>query len=106
VQVQSDRNETQLNPTLPNKSQAVKLNELRCKIDKIDSEMSVLLQSRLDLVLEIAKLKRALGLPLKVCNREEEILERVSAQAPDEKSCRFITQIYAEILKASRSAQV
>jgi chorismate mutase len=90
---------------LPNEGE-VKLAKLRTRIDELDDEISRLLASRHEIVLEIAEVKRALSIPLKVNDREYEILQRVSSHGKDERGVRFIKSVYQQILEGSREAQV
>jgi|ERR1700733_8487479 chorismate mutase len=90
---------------LPNEGE-VKLAKLRTRIDALDDEISRLLASRHEIVLEIAEVKRALSIPLKVNDREYEILQRVSSHGKDESGVRFIKSVYEQILIGSREAQV
>ena len=90
---------------LPNESE-VKLAKLRSRIDALDDEISQLLAARHAVVMEIAAVKRALSIPLKVDDREHEILERVSSHGKDEHGVRFIRSVYDAILEGSRDAQV
>jgi chorismate mutase len=89
---------------LPNDAE-VKLAKLRTRIDELDDEISRLLASRHEIVLEIAEVKRALSIPLKVNDREFEILTRVSSHGKNESGARFIRSVYEQILAGSRDAQ-
>ena len=54
-----------------------KLHALRVKVDKVDSAMLKLLAERLSLAEEIAKVKRAEGIPVVDEGREEALLKRL-----------------------------
>ena len=89
---------------MPNDSE-VQLARLRSGIDELDDQIARLLASRHEIVLEIAQLKRALSIPLKVDEREHEILQRVASHAKSESGIDFIRSVYEQILEGSRQAQ-
>jgi len=54
------------------------LEELRNRIDELDSELVKLLNERARVVVEIGKLKSKTGGPIYAPDREKEILERIA----------------------------
>ena len=77
---------------------------IREEIDSIDSELIVLLESRLNLSLQIGNVKRNLGKKLHDDAREELILKKIDELAllyPKED----LKSIFLEIMKTSLSGQ-
>ena len=63
------------------------LKEIRYEIDKIDEELKRLFYARMDLVLKVAKYKKANNLKVLDNNREKEMLERL--EGDDELSAYY-----------------
>jgi len=57
------------------------INELRKKIDSIDAELLNLLVKRKVISKQIGEYKRQKHLPIKDCNREEKLLNKLKIQA-------------------------
>ncbi len=54
------------------------LEELRQEIDQVDQDLADVLEKRLQLVMEVAALKKAKGLPVKDKNREAKVIAKVA----------------------------
>lgn len=82
------------------------LEELRKKIDNIDTEIINLLSKRKDAVKEVAAIKKELGKAVFDKEREQQLLEKIKVKARgknlDEK---FVQSIYNIILKSSKEEQ-
>ena len=77
---------------------------IREEIDAIDSEIIALLESRLNLSLQIGKVKKNLDKNMRDDSREEEILKKIeelSLLYPKED----LKSIFVEIMKTSLNAQ-
>ena len=61
-----------------------KLENARCNIDRINSELVSLLIERMNNVDKVAEYKAAHGMPINVPEREKSILEKVSQLAGNE----------------------
>ncbi|MCR5214870.1 MAG: chorismate mutase [Eubacterium sp.] len=70
------------------------LDELRVEIDKVDGELRNLFVERMKLVSEIGQVKRAIGAPVYVPDREAAMIER-NSQLVDEE----FRDLYIEFLK-------
>ncbi|HDM78488.1 MAG TPA: type I 3-dehydroquinate dehydratase [Deltaproteobacteria bacterium] len=81
------------------------LEEYRKKIDEIDDQLLSLLESRMELVQEVAKLKKSSHLPVIDFKRERSILDRLSQKGKGILPLVTLQNIYREILGASRSYQ-
>ena len=82
----------------------MELSELRGEIDRVDAALVPLFLRRMDLSRQIAAVKAAQGLPIRVPAREAEVLDRVSAAAPEALK-PSVRALYAEILRLSRDYQ-
>lgn len=80
------------------------LEEIRKKIDTIDSELAPLIKQRMECSLEVARIKSAENLPIYHPGREKEILERVALNA-GETYAPYVESIYRNIMNVSRSLQ-
>lgn len=80
------------------------LSALREEIDRVDAALAPLFLRRMELSRQIAAVKAAQGLPIRVPEREAEVLERVSAAAPEELKAS-VRALYEEILRLSRDYQ-
>lgn len=80
------------------------INELRMKIDKIDSELVDLFQQRMDVAKDIAQYKKDNSLPVLDVVREREKLASVSELGKDEMK-DYIRVLYSLMFELSRSYQ-
>ena len=81
------------------------LDSLREKIDGIDACIAGLLQERLALAKEIAKIKKARGLEIFQKGREAEVLKNIANKVSAEEYRGYILEIYETILKTSKLSQ-
>ncbi len=81
------------------------LRELRKKIDEVDKELLALLLKRLELVDQVADVKKANNLPVFVPGREDEILDTLTANV-DGKYASFVRDLFTSILDVSKRYQV
>ena len=79
------------------------LDEIRKKIDEIDSELVPLLNKRMECSLGVAEVKRAENLPVYHPGREKEILDRVEQTSG--KYGSYVRNIYRSIMTVSRDLQ-
>lgn len=81
-----------------------KLDDYRSEIDAIDDYLARLLAKRMDVVLKVAQYKKENHLPVLHQNREDQVLERVSAAVKEEyrPSVRFL---YSTIMDESKNYQ-
>jgi len=81
------------------------LESLRRKIDGIDEEIVRLLDERVDVALEIGKLKGASGMPHYAPGRELEVYERVASLGKGQMPPEALKAIYREVMSATLSLQ-
>ncbi len=79
------------------------LSDIRREIDRIDSQLLPLFTARMECAKEVARIKKAEGLPVLNASREEEILGRVSAQAGEYGDAARI--LYSTLMDVSRALQ-
>ena len=82
----------------------MELSELRMEIDRVDAALTPLFLRRMELSRQIAETKAAQGLPILNAVREAEVLDKVSADAPEELKAS-VRALYAEIMRLSREYQ-
>jgi chorismate mutase-like protein len=83
----------------------MKIKNLRKKIDAIDTSMLQLLNLRMELALEVGRLKGEQGLSLRVPAREHEILSRMKRLNPGPLADESVRKIYQLILDESIRTQ-
>lgn len=77
----------------------------RRRIDEIDRAIVRLLNERARYALAIGRLKRAQGMPIYDLEREEEVLDRVTAESEGPLAAFSIRGIFAEVIAACRRLQ-
>ncbi|MDR2350592.1 MAG: prephenate dehydratase [Deltaproteobacteria bacterium] len=84
-----------------------KLDPLRDEIDKIDEELSVLIQKRARTAIELGKLKTRLSLPIMDLTREKQVLSGLTTlvKPGDGLTLDAMVSVFNEIIKACRAAQ-
>src|SRR6266404_9750100 len=88
-------------PREDNLSAQLSLEEIRKKIDEIDTELIRLLNDRADLVHEVGLIKREAGLSIYAPEREEALLQRLVQKSKGRLPETAIRAIYREIMSAS-----
>ena len=80
------------------------LNEIRSRIDSIDTQIADLLKQRMDIVGEVAESKRETGKSINDHAREREVINRVTKIAGDEYA-PYVKDIYRLMMELSRTYQ-
>ncbi len=83
----------------------MKIGDWRTKIDAIDTTLLHLLNVRAAFALEVGRLKGETGLPLRVPEREREILSRMAKVNPGPLDSEAVEKIYQLILNESIRVQ-
>lgn len=78
--------------------------KIRENIDEVDSQIVSLLNRRMNLVEEMAKIKLLCGKPVEDTQREEELIDRIKTITKAEHGCH-IEKIYRTIMEQSKSYQ-
>jgi chorismate mutase len=76
------------------------LGQLRAEIDRFDGWILALLRARGEVVMEIARLKQRHGLSSRDPNREEEMLQALTREAPSPFSAGDIRQVFQAVFHA------
>lgn len=76
------------------------LEQLREKIDRIDSRIVALLEERVDLARKIGEAKRKHGLPIMDGEREQQVLIRVTEKTRLNKG--FVKRLFEHIIEYCR----
>ena len=80
------------------------LQDLRLQINKIDDELILLFERRMDLSVEIARYKRQRNIPVYDPAREQEILGNISGKVREGRESS-ITALYSLLFELSRAEQ-
>jgi chorismate mutase len=81
------------------------IQELRAVIDEIDEGIVHLLNWRLEIAIEIGKLKRDKGLPLRIPLREREVLTRVWGGNKGPLSDAAVSRLFRLIIRETRRVE-
>ena len=80
------------------------LNQLRDKIDDIDTQITELFKQRMETALEVAKYKKENNLPVLNDAREKEVLQKVSEQIGKPLDC-YARQVFETLFDVSKAYQ-
>lgn len=90
----------------PNAETETLLSEHRRRIDELDDQIVRLLAERFEVVREVAKIKAAHNIPVRLPERIREVCERNSVHGAERGiDPNFIRQIYDQIVEASCSLE-
>jgi len=78
------------------------IKELREKIDCIDSQIAFLLDQRLELVLQIMRIKKKAGVQLVDSKREKEIFKKIS-ELPGLKNQETIQRVFSILIEQGKN---
>ena len=81
------------------------LTDIRREIDEVDAKIAGLFEKRMELVREIARLKRTHGLPVEDKAREEEIIAINSLRIADPQIREQYIRLEKTLIEISKSAQ-
>lgn len=81
------------------------LDEYRRLIDETDAQLLVLLNRRAELVIAIAHLKHAQGLPVHIPTREREVLTQVMAANAGPLDDQAVQRLFESIIAESRQLE-
>jgi len=79
--------------------------ELRKKIDEFDVEIIKLLKKRMQVSIEVGKLKEKLHIPVEDKKRESEIIRRLIDQAGENLTEEQLIKIFTAVFKLSKQIQ-
>lgn len=76
--------------------------DLRIKIDSLDEQIVKLLNKRVDLANTIGSVKRKLGLPVYVPEREDEVIQNIQKMNSGPLSSEALKRLYERIIDETR----
>ena len=82
------------------------IEELRSKIDKIDTQLLKLLKERMGIVVDVGKIKNASKENVYRPEREKAIIDRLLEEAKGKLDVTSIRAIFQEIFAASRNLEL
>lgn len=81
------------------------LNRIRTRIDRVDDHIIKLLQERMMLAEEIARIKNQTQAPLTDGAREEAVIQRLLAQCHEPLLKKWLPQLYTSIFVLSKQVR-
>jgi chorismate mutase len=81
---------------------AAAIEQWRQRIDRIDSQLVGLLNSRSACAVEIGRIKRGAGLPVYSPEREAAVLERVTRESPGPLDPQAVRRVFERIIDEGR----
>jgi len=91
---------------MPKEQNPLKLIQLhREKIDAIDEQLLHLLVERMDIAVDVGKIKKTINMIVQDPNREQEIIDRLSTLTNNPLNRKHIKRIFREIFRAAREVQ-
>ncbi|MFQ5691546.1 MAG: chorismate mutase [Nitrospinota bacterium] len=83
----------------------MEIGEFRRQIDELDDQILELLNRRASLALRIGEAKRKSGQPIRVPDRESQVLERLSSRQTGPLSAEAVVRIFSRIIEESRGLE-
>lgn len=81
------------------------LEKARLEINEIDAKLAELFEKRMNASLEIAKFKKAHGLPVYDKTREDEILQKAALKIKNEELAQYYVSFTEDVMKVSKAYQ-
>ncbi|MBU3103228.1 prephenate dehydratase [Clostridium gasigenes] len=81
------------------------LNQCRKEIDKIDKELVVLFEKRMDIAINVAEYKKENNLPILNSTREKEVIDKNIEKLNNKEYANSARKFFAGIMEVSRSIQ-
>ena len=81
------------------------LQEERNKIDKIDKQIVKLLEERMEVVAEIAKIKKENNMEIFNSSREKIVIEKVKSYLENENLEEYLEKVYLNLMDISKDYQ-
>ncbi|HOO50168.1 MAG TPA: chorismate mutase [Alphaproteobacteria bacterium] len=78
------------------------IDDLRCEIDRLDTELLKIFNQRAKLALRIGELKKIAGLPIFDPNREKKIFQRMKSENPGPLDDQAIVRLFERVVDESR----
>ena len=83
----------------------MEIKKLRRQIDELDDHVLECVNRRASLALEIGKVKKLTGEPIRVPEREEEVVRRLCAQSNGPLSSEAVARIFTRVIEECRGLE-
>ena len=81
------------------------LEKQRAEIDAIDREIVALFERRMQVVVEVARIKKENGIAILGANREKEVIQKVQSYLKDATLKEELAEAYETLMKVSKDYQ-
>ena len=81
------------------------LEKQRAEIDAIDREIVALFERRMQVVVEVAQIKKENGMAILDANREKEVIQKVQSYLKDATLKEELAQVFEVMMKVSKDYQ-
>ena len=81
------------------------LEKQRAEIDVIDREIVALFERRMQVVVEVAQIKKENGIAILDANREKEVIQKVQSYLKDATLKEELAEVYETLMKVSKGYQ-
>ena len=81
------------------------LEKQRAEIDAIDREIVALFERRMQVVVEVARIKKENGIAILDANREKEVIQKVQSYLKDATLKEELAEVYDTMMKVSKDYQ-
>lgn len=81
------------------------LEKQRAEIDAIDREIVALFERRMQVVVEVAQIKKENGIAILDANREKEVIQKVQSYLKDATLKEELAEAYETLMKVSKDYQ-
>ena len=81
------------------------LEKQRAEIDAIDREIVALFERRMQVVVDVARIKKENGIAILDANREKEVIQKVQSYLKDATLKEELAEAYETLMKISKSPE-
>ena len=81
------------------------LEKQRAEIDAIDREIVALFERRMQVVVDVARIKKENGIAILDANREKEVIQKVQSYLKDATLKEELAEVYDTMMKVSKDYQ-
>ena len=81
------------------------LEKQRAEIDAIDREIVALFERRMQIVVDVARIKKENGIAILDANREKEVIAKVQSYLKDDHLKEELAEAYETLMKVSKDYQ-
>ena len=81
------------------------LEKQRAEIDAIDREIVALFERRMQVVVDVARIKKENGIAILDASREKEVIDKVQSYLKDDHLKEELAEVYETLMKVSKDYQ-